>query len=95
MNQELNQEAVLAQARLRRAIRYDNAVLSAEVARLVRVLRAGSIQRRSLPRISPAERGRERSFDRAVTQAIRARTTRALPGESLAPGRPAGARSVR
>lgn len=73
MNQERNEQALPAQARPRRASRHDNAVLSAEVARLARVLRAGAIQRASLRRISHAERERERSLDRAVTHAIRGR----------------------
>lgn len=76
-------------ARPRRASRHDDAVLSAEVRRLVRALRTyGPLQRASLTEFSGAERGREGSFDRAVAEALREGQPRALPFDLIAADRP-------
>ena len=92
MNRESNDERPTKPAR-RRASRHDDAVLSAEVRRLVRVLRSyGPLQRASLARISNAERWREGSFDRAVTEAIREGQVRELPFDFIAPDRPGAPR---
>jgi hypothetical protein len=94
MHRESNDERPPTPARRRRTSRHDDAVLSAEVRRLVRVLRAyGPLQRASLARISHAERWREGSLDRAVTEAIRDGQARELPFDFLATDQPGAARS--
>ena len=85
MNRASNVERPSTQARRQRASRHDDAVLSAEVRRLVRVLRAfGPLQRASLARISHADRWHEGSFDRAVAEAIRDGQARELPFDFIA-----------
>jgi hypothetical protein len=91
MNRESNIQTRPAQTGRRRASRHDQAVLSAEVRRMVRVLRSfGPLPRASLARISQAERWREGSFDHAVKAAIRDGQARELPFDCLAAGRPRG-----
>jgi hypothetical protein len=79
----------------RRENRHDQAVLSSEVRRLVGVLRTGGPrQRASLQQISHAEQWREGSFDRALTDAIRAGKARARHN-LLAASRPSGGQTGR
>lgn len=92
MNREAHDGSPSIPARRQRA-RHDDAVLSAEVRRLVRVLRAyGPLQRASLAHISHAERWREGTFDRAVTAAIRGGLARELPLDFIAADRPGRSR---
>lgn len=78
-----------AQAWRRRRKRHDAAIHSAEVRRLVRVLRAlGPLPRASLGRISRARRWREGCFDVAVSQGIRSGQLRQLPFDFLAANQP-------
>ena len=94
MNPESNVEQPATQARRQRATRHDDAVLSAEVRKLVRVLRAfGPLRRASLARISHADRWHEGSFDRAVSEAVRHGQARELPFDFLASDQPGAAPS--
>jgi hypothetical protein len=80
----------------RRKSRHDQAVLSAEVRRLIGVQRAaGPCPHASATQISDAERWHEGSFDRAVTESTRGEKVRELPQDFLAESRPGAGRTGR
>jgi hypothetical protein len=85
MKQQAKTQTGSAQAWRRRRKRRDEAIQSAEVRRLVRVLRAlGPLPRASLARISRANRWREGCFDVAVSKGVRSGQLRRLPFDFLA-----------
>jgi hypothetical protein len=85
MEPEAKTQISSAQAWRLRHKRHDEAIHSAEVRRLVRLLRAlGPLPRASLARISHARRWRKGCFDVAVSKGIRQGKLRQLPFDFLA-----------
>jgi hypothetical protein len=95
MSGETNDQRTSASAWRLQQLRHQEAIRSAEVARLVHALNSfGPLPRASLPRMSHAERWRAGSFEAAVGEAIRQGKLRELPSDFLAANGPRTRRSA-